>query len=302
LIEDIESCFDDSDGAHLDGAIYLRELVALLSASPGSNCVRCGDVGTITYCAGCHAASLAGSLVEYRTASLGSETVTPELIAALRDWETAKRAFDAVRPCFSSNQLRELEAAERRLLAAIHQLASPGSENDQQAEWLDNYEKHITNIAAALGVRLNGSEHQWSDATREILQKIALLSASLGSVQWAREQIHQQLRDVRARLTATQEGEDYDRGVCDACNEAIEQFNTSPGLVSDQGWRWQEESAAPINTFVWAYWEKYGEAHEAKKNARGKWLKPGGDGLQAPSHFCFFPASPVSPAQPKDQP
>jgi hypothetical protein len=131
-------------------------------------------------------------------ASPGSETVTPELSAALRDWETAKRAFDAVRPCFSSNQLRELEAVERRLLAAIHQLASPGS-------------------------------------------------------------------------------------------------------VSDQGWRWQEESAAPINTFVWAYWEKYGEAHEAKKNARGKWLKPGGDGLQAPSHFCFFPASPVSPAQPKDQ-
>jgi len=137
--------------------------------------------------------------LEAMLASLGSETVTPELSAALRDWETTKLAFDAVRPCFSSNQLRELEAVERRLLAAIHQLASPGS-------------------------------------------------------------------------------------------------------VSDQGWRWQEESAAPINTFVWAYWEKYGEAHEAKKNARGKWLKPGGDGLQAPSHFCFFPAPPVSPAQPKDQP
>src|SRR6185369_13128783 len=65
--------------------------------------------------------------LEALRASLGSETVTQELSAALRDWETAKRAFDAVRPCFSSNQLRELEAVERRLLAAIHQPASPGS-------------------------------------------------------------------------------------------------------------------------------------------------------------------------------
>jgi hypothetical protein len=83
-----------------------------------------------------------------------------------------------------------------------------------------------------------GNAHAFlKEARVRIEQAIELeaMLASPGSVQWAREQIHQQLRDVRARLTATQEGEDYDRGVCDACNEAIEQFNTSPGSVSDQG-------------------------------------------------------------------
>jgi hypothetical protein len=181
-----------------------------------------------------HAIETWADELEAVLASPGSETVTPELSAAVRYWETAKLAFDAVRPCFSSNQLRELEAAERRLLAAIHQPASPGS------------------------------------------------------VQWAREQIHQQLRDVRARLTATQEGEDYDRGVCDACNDAIERFNTSasPGSVSDQG-----KPCATCGGLCWVMRSSFQDLGNGLGSGAA-WNEPCPD--------CR-PAPPVSPAQPKDQ-
>lgn len=39
----------------------------------------------------------------------------------------------------------------------------------EQADWLSNYEKHMKAIAAAAGVRLNGSEQQWSDMAREVI-------------------------------------------------------------------------------------------------------------------------------------
>lgn len=39
-------------------------------------------------------------------------------------------------------------------------------------DYCDHYEQHLTDIAGALGVTLNGSEHQWSEATREILQRL----------------------------------------------------------------------------------------------------------------------------------
>lgn len=44
---------------------------------------------------------------------------------ALKYWEAKKLALDAVRPDFTADQLRELNAADGRLLAAIHDLSSP---------------------------------------------------------------------------------------------------------------------------------------------------------------------------------
>ena len=52
---------------------------------------------------------------------VGVEAPTPEkadaIRAALRYWQTRKLAVDAARPDFTREQMRELNAAESRLLA-----------------------------------------------------------------------------------------------------------------------------------------------------------------------------------------
>jgi hypothetical protein len=63
------------------------------------------------------------------------------------------------------------------LSAALTALAAePPAE--QVEERLSNYEKHLTAIADAAGVRLNGSEFQWSEMTQAVVAKLAALTAA----------------------------------------------------------------------------------------------------------------------------
>jgi hypothetical protein len=60
----------------------------------------------------------------------------PQLLAACRYWADKKMALDAVRPDFTKDQLRELNAAEGRLLSAIYEALASPPEHDERTKML----------------------------------------------------------------------------------------------------------------------------------------------------------------------
>ena len=92
-------------------------------------------------------------------------------------------------PTLTEKHLNYLRTALRENLG----LAKDAPDEDiidqsgQQQEWLDNYETCMKAIAEAAGVRLNGSELQWSDATHEVVKALTALRQTEGRQTEAQE-------------------------------------------------------------------------------------------------------------------